>query len=488
MSYPRVCQYKRLALGLSVFAAMISSAQAQTSDQQTIEALRQQLNQMQQRIEQLERHQDSAASGAAQSNTSSQGYSDQGYSDQNGSSQRYSSQNSSNQGSSSQGYTDQASTGDTGPEGASRNQQSLAQENQRALEEMQRVEIGGLLEFSGSVNDWSDASKDTAGDLDFGKFIVTVAGESGNIDYSMAYRFYDDYRFLQHGWIGYNPTDEDSFQLGLVQTPFGNMDYGYLGYYGTLSYLAGFNDNQNAGIKWDHAQGPWDTSLAFFKSDNLGNGNAHYGANAIGDSAQGNSEENQVAARVGYTFGVDTDFATQVNLSAKGGQLYNRNTERSGDNWSAALGIDGSYGDWRALAQATTYEYNAKNPEEDTSGISDNALQIGAFNFNYLIPAKGEIYSASVGYNLEVDWGPVENLFFFNDFSVIDPSGDFTAINGGFGDQQNPMINDLGVQVTGGPFFAWFDIVSNKNGLNYFGSPVDDGWNTTFLTNVGFEF
>jgi len=44
-------------------------------------------------------------------------------------------------------------------------------------------------------------------------------------------------------------------KLGLVQTPFGNMDYGYLGWYGNLPYLAGFNDNQNAGIKWDHSTG-----------------------------------------------------------------------------------------------------------------------------------------------------------------------------------------------------------------------------------------
>ncbi|MFG6667475.1 hypothetical protein ACGK9R_10235 [Halomonas sp. HNIBRBA4712] len=473
----RVGQFKRLALGLGVSAAMISSAQAQTSDQQTIDELRAQLDQMQQRIEQLERGQSSGASQPMASNQS-------GW-NQSGSSQNDSPQNNVSQDAYGEGTDTGTSANGDQPNS---NQQSLAQQNQATLEEMQQVEIGGLLEFSGSVNDWDSQSKDTAGDLDFGKFIVTVQGESGQIDYSLAYRFYDDYHFLQHGWVGYNPTEQDSFKLGLVQTPFGNMDYGYLGYYGNLAYLAGFNDNQNAGIKWDHSEGPWDTSLAFFKSDNLGNGNEHYGANAIGDSAQGNSEENQVAARVGYTFGHDTDFATQVNLSAKGGQLYNRNTERSGDNWSAALGVDGSYGNWRTLAQATTYEYNAKNPAESESGISDNALQIGAFNFNYLIPAKGEIYSASVGYNMEVEWGPVDNLFFFNDFSVIDPSGDFTAINGGFGNQNNPMVNDLGVQMTAGPFFAWFDIVSNKNGLDYFGAPVDDGWNTAFLTNFGIEF
>ncbi|WP_447556055.1 hypothetical protein [Vreelandella sp. EE22] len=470
MSYPRVCQFKKLALGLSVSTAMLSSAQAQTSDQQTIEELRMQLNQMQQRIEQLERQQVPASSDTRYSSNDTN---------------RHTPSDAARQDVSNQGASNATPPTETAD---SRDQQTLAQENEQALEEMQQVEFGGLVEFTGSFNDWDEQDKDTAGDLDFGKLVFTIEGETGDLEYSLAYRFYDDYRFLHHGWLGYNPTEEDSIQVGLVQTPFGNMDVGYLGYYGNLAYLSGFNDNQNAGIKWDRSAGAWDTSLAFFKSDNLGNGNDHYGANAIGDSAQGNSEENQLAARVGYTFGYDTDFTTQVNVSAKGGQLYNRNTERSGDNWSAALGVDGNYGNWRTLAQATTYEYNAKNPAEGTSGISDNVLQVGASNFNYLIPAKGEIYSASIGYSLDVDWGPVETLFFFNDFSYIDPGNDYTAIDGGFGDQQNPMLNDLGVQVSAGPYFAWFDIITNKNGLDYFGSPVDDGWHTTFLTNFGFEF
>ncbi|KFF49885.1 hypothetical protein GY26_05435 [Gammaproteobacteria bacterium MFB021] len=379
----------------------------------------------------------------------------------------------------------------------------LAEKNSSLLDNVGTPQFSGAIELGYTFNDWSESSKDTVGDMDFGKFILGMDGGEGPLSYSFQYRFYDGYRFLHHAWAGYAFSDADTVKLGLVQTPFGNMDYGYLGWYGNLPYLAGFNDNQNAGIKWDHSQGAWDTSLAFFKSDQLGDGNEHYGANAVGMTGdatydangdlvsrgnQGNSEENQLAARAAYTFGKGSDYTTEVNLSAKGGQLYNHNTHESGDNWAVALGMNGNYGNWTTLLQATSYQYDAKNPDEAISGISDNALQIGAFGFNYLIPAEGQMYSASLAYSMDVDWGVVENLYFYNDFSYIAASGDYSAVNGGFGDMDDPMLNDLGVKVTAGRYYAWFDIVTNKNGLNYFGSPVDDGWHTSVQSHFGLTY
>ncbi|OLO02822.1 hypothetical protein BTW07_17425 [Salinicola socius] len=365
----------------------------------------------------------------------------------------------------------------------------IAEDNRSLLDEVGTPQFSGAVELGYTFNDWSETSKDTTGDVNFGKFILGMEGGEGPLSYSFQYRFYDGYQFLHHAWAGYQFGSEDNVKLGLVQTPFGNMDYGYLGWYGTLPYLAGFNDNQNAGIKWDHSQGAWDTSLAFFKSDQLGDGNEHYGANAIGSGTQGNTEENQLAGRVAYTFNQGSDYTTQVNLSAKGGQLYNNNTHQSGDSWAVAMGLDGSYGNWLTQLQATTYEFNAKNPDfADNEGVSDTAVQIGAFGFNYLIPAEGQMYSVSLAYSMDVDWGPVENIYFFNDFSYIDPSDEFSAVNGGYGDMKDPMLNDIGFKLTAGRYYAWFDVVTNKNGLNYFGSPVDDGWHTSFQSHFGITY
>lgn len=374
----------------------------------------------------------------------------------------------------------------------------LAEENRSLLESIQNSQISGTLQLNASYNDWDQANKDKAGDMNFGKFVLALNGEHGNFLYGFDYRFYDGYQFLKSGWMGYQASENDTVKVGLVQTPFGNMDYGYLGWYGTLPYLSGFNDNQNAGIKWDHTQGAWDTSLAFFKSDQLGDGNEHYGANPIGNAPvddngnivpgnQGNTAENQLAGRVAYTFGQGTDYTTEINVSAKGGQLYNNYTGDSGNNWQAALGLNGSYGNWYTLLQATAYEYDAENPDSSETGISDDVMQVGAFNFNYLIPAEGQMYSASLAYSMNVDWGDIDNLYFYNDFSYISPNGDYSPSGDG-GDVDNPMLNDLGMKVTAGPYYAWFSVIANKNALGYFGSPTDGNWHTSVQSNFGFNF
>ncbi|WP_040243599.1 DUF3373 family protein [Chromohalobacter japonicus] len=365
----------------------------------------------------------------------------------------------------------------------------LAEENRSLIDSLQNSQISGTLQLNASYDDWDQANKDKAGDMNFGKFVLALNGEHGNFLYGFDYRFYDGYQFLKSGWMGYQASENDTVKVGLVQTPFGNMDYGYLGWYGNLPYLAGFNDNQNAGIKWDHTQGAWDTSLAFFKSDQLGDGDEHYGANPVGNSAQGNTAENQLAARVAYTFGQGTDYTTEINFSAKGGQLYNNQTNDSGSNWQAAVGLNGSYGSWLTQLQATAYEYDAENPSEADSGISDDVMQIGAFGFPYLIPAEGQMYSASVGYSMNVDWGDIDNLYFYNDFSYISPNDDYSSVNGGFGNIDDPMLNDLGMKVTAGPYYAWFSVISGKNALAYVGpGEGDDGWHTSVQSNFGFNF
>ncbi|MCM2973429.1 OprO/OprP family phosphate-selective porin [Larsenimonas suaedae] len=443
---PSSCQVRSAFLAVSVSTAMwAGAAQAapQQGDQATIEALRAQLEQMQQQIDRLERQQSTASTRTPESEN-------------------------------------------VDANAQSSDEPTLAQENSSAIKMLKKSTFTGALELGYVGNDWDEADKDTAGDVNFSKFILGLSGEDGDMSYSFQYRFYDGYRFLHHAWAGYDFSENDTVKLGLVQTPFGNMDYGYLGWYGNLPYLAGFNDNQNAGIKWDHNNGPWSTSLAFFKSDQLGDGNEHYGANPVGSSDQGNTEENQLAGRVAYTFGHGTDYTTELNASLKGGQLYNNNTNDSGSSWQAALGMSGSYGNWLTRFQATAYEFDAENPAG--TGISDNVIQIGAFGFNYLIPAKGEMYSASLAYSMDVEWGPIENVYFYNDFSMIDPSDGYSPVNGGFGDVDNPMLNDLGFKLTAGRYYAWFDIVTNKNGLGYFGSPIDNDWHTSVQSHFGLTF
>lgn len=140
----------------------------------------------------------------------------------------------------------QQSTASADSDQATSNTRDLAQENRSLIESLQDSQFSGTLQLKGVYNDWDQVDKDTAGDMNFGKFVLGVDGQHDDFLYALEYRFYDGYQFLKKGWLGYQATDNDTVKVGLVQTPFGNMDYGYLGWYGTLPYISGFNDNQNA--------------------------------------------------------------------------------------------------------------------------------------------------------------------------------------------------------------------------------------------------
>ncbi|SPJ35145.1 hypothetical protein [Kushneria phyllosphaerae] len=453
---------KILVLSLSISTAMAATAaQAAPQDQQTIEALRAQLQQMQQRLDRLEQQQAAASQESTQDTGTSQ-----------------SSQNTSNS-------TQQSGGGQQVANSEGRTQSgvpSTAEENQSAIEQLQQTKIGGTLELSTHFDDWNEGSRDRAGDMDFGKFILTVDGEVNDIPYSMEYRFYDGYQFLHHGWVGYNASDEDTFQLGLVQSPFGSSEFGYMGWYGNLPYYMGFADNQNAGLKWEHDAGKWTSSLAFFKNSQLGTGNEHYGTNPVPEGDQDNRAVNQLAGRFGYTFGYDTDYSTELAISGRGGQFYNDTTNDSGDNWATALSLNGKYGNWSTLLQATHYEYHAKNP----TGVSRDTVQVGSFGGNWLIPATAQIYSASLGYDMDVDWGPFSSVTFFNDYSYVSPDGDYDFAGNG-GSIQDPQLNDVGMLLSADPFYVWFDIVTGKNALGFIG-PADDQWHTSIQSNFGVTF
>ena len=366
-----------------------------------------------------------------------------------------------------------------------------ASANKTALEELKNTKLSGLVELQ-YVNQFdSKISRDHLGDTDLNHFGLSIDGEVKNFIYSANYRFYPYARLLHYGWLGYKFSDTDNVKVGLQQVPFGNMPYGYMAYYGGIPYYFGFNDNQKVGVNYSHA-GNWDVDLAYFKDSQFGTTPDHYGSNPVPDSVPGDGETadgqynqaiNQGNARLGYTFGKDTDYSTNIAVSGQGGQFYNNVTHDNGTDWAAAVSANGIYGNFQGMLQATAYEYNPKNP----AGVSNDLVQFGSFAATYLAPAKGQLYQASAGYTVPINWGILESVTISDDFSYLHPgSGIQYSVNG---DQNtdDPISNDFGAYWSASPFFAWTDIVSGKNFLGFIGN-ADNDWHHAAYVLVGITF
>jgi len=88
-----------------------------------------------------------------------------------------------------------------------------------------------------------------------------------------------------------------------------------------------------------------------------------------------NQETNQVNIRLAYEYTHDDDHRTELGISGQWGQLYNHDTEDSGDHWAAAAHLNGFYGPWNIMLEAIRFRLSPENP----SGQADDTVVMGAF-------------------------------------------------------------------------------------------------------------
>lgn len=351
------------------------------------------------------------------------------------------------------------------------------------------LDIGGALRFNYTYDDddrWHEAGKEKGGDLKFDLFRLDVNGSYSDVLISAQYRFMEDTHFIHHGWLGYDLTEKTSVQFGLTQVPFGLLPYASHNYWFGIPYYLGLEDDYDLGLKLLHKDGPLDLQLAFFKNGDFGSAAdlERYSYDLVTEGAQANEETNQFNLRLAYALGHGELGSTELGVSGEWGQLYNADTGDTGDHWAAAAHLNGNYGPFNLMLEVADYAYRPENP----TGVSDETVRVGAFGWGHDVAAEGTVYVAGLSYDLPVNWGPVSQLTFYNDYSrLVKDAGDF----------EDSEINTLGCLISAGPVYTYVDVIMGKNatwlgsvGADGFGAGRnrDDGWSTKFNINVGYYF
>ncbi len=343
------------------------------------------------------------------------------------------------------------------------------------------LDIGGAARFQYAYRDWDDASKDKGGDLEFDVFRLNLDGDYRNITFSAEYRWYEYMHVVHHAWVGYRFDEDLEARLGVNKVPFGLLPFASHNFFFSSNFYLGLEDDYDSGIKLLHDRGPWRFALAFYKNADWGNASSfdRYSYDIVVDEAEGqhNEETNQLNARAAYDWQIDESFHVELGTSLQYGELYNRVTSDKGDRWAAAVHADAYLNRWNLQLQVTRYEYDPDNPP----GVSDAVVRVGAYGYSEYIPAEATSYIANLAYEWPVQWGAIEAVTFYNDFSYVDK--DESAF-------EETIMNVLGFSVAAGPVFTYFDYVVAKNQPFIGGTMADDtdDWNTRFNVNVGYYF
>ena len=344
---------------------------------------------------------------------------------------------------------------------------------------------------------------------------LNVDGSMAGVDLSFEYRFYPTFgtHFIHHGFLGYDLSDNLYMELGVTQVPFGITTYASHSWWFQGAYYVGLEDDYDMGINFDYT--PSDKlklSFSYFcqqepEGPKFG-GDVTFGASGPGrysydivpgqggyvDDA-GNfvaeqatlSELNQFNGRLAY----DVADGWEIGASAQVGGIYNRTLDEIETSTAFAGHVVGNFGNFNLKAEYIKYDYNAKGD----NGNDLDVVQMGAYGYEYFggsnysggVAAEANVYVAGLAYSVPVDIGPISNVQFYVDYTMID------KVNENFYDTQHLVP---GMLISAGGIYTYVDYAMGKNQpwlTSSFGKGLGTGvedpdWNRRFNINIGYYF
>lgn len=357
------------------------------------------------------------------------------------------------------------------------------------------LNIGGALRYNLYLTDYGGQLTEDDTQFTLDTWRININGQTSGININFEYRFYPTFgtHFIKQGWLGYNFTEQTNFQVGVTQVPFGLLQYASHNWWFQLPYYMGLEDDHDMGFKLTTSGGNWDFALAYFMQADPNGGTDFAPANtgrysydivSTADQGQSNRETNQFNVRTVYNWDHGSAGTTEIGGSAQYGGIYNSVLDETGDHYALAGHLDGTYGNFNVKAEYIYFEHNARTD----AGANADVVKMAAYGVEaYDVAAEGTMYVAGISYSHDVEWGPVSNLTFYENYTYMDKAN--KAFN-------NSQHNVLGFMVTAGNMYTYFDIASGKNQpwlTDDFGQGLGAGnddprWNTRFNINIGYYF
>lgn len=297
---------------------------------------------------------------------------------------------------------------------------------------------------------------------------LDISAISRGVMLTFEYRFYPGFNshFLKKGFITYDFDAHSRLELGVNQVPFGMLPYLGNSWWFQLPYYVGLEDDYDSGIKYRYQKNNWTFHAAYYlmaeprgvSEPEFGSFmSARYSYDIIPeDGYNGNKERNQFNLRAQY------DFENALaGISFQTGEVFNSVTDNS--VWGYATAAHAQFNLKKQMAirlQATHYNYG--NVPTDQGNPSDVML-LGAYGFGtYQAASEASIFSIGLSKTIDVDWGPIESIQFYEDYSYMLKQGDI-AIAGNTYPFEATHHNVLGFLVTAGNIYSYFDIASGVN-------------------------
>jgi hypothetical protein len=335
----------------------------------------------------------------------------------------------------------------------------------------------------------------SAGDIEWDTYRINVDWQKDSWSSSVEYRWYDDYNFMHHVWVGYQLDEFSTVKVGLNRVPFGVGAYGPANsWFFDQHYYVGLADDMDVGIKYTRKKDNLALDFAYYAGpEPNGNGatadSARYSYDIV-DTGNPNAhyrERNQFNARA-IVSTLEDSIPTDVGVSLQVGQLVAGDNTGADDTigYAASVHSSSTKGPWNLKLQLTHYDYR---PDYNDPAQSDDLIAMGAYDYAFPVASQGTIPSAALSYTIKPEWDLIDSITFYNDYSVILKDGEDAAGN----ELNSSTMNVTGAAIASGGWYINIDFAM-ANG-NYFVGPNGDfgansnnQWQDRFNINVGYYF
>ncbi|WP_281231939.1 hypothetical protein [Flavobacterium gelatinilyticum] len=348
--------------------------------------------------------------------------------------------------------------------------------------EKPRFSINGAFRVHYKNEFYNETRRKEGGEFGFDLFGLVV-----NASYKK-FKVFADMRFMpavsggtmpKEGWIGYDFENGDDFQVGLVQSPFGNLDYNSYSWFLGIGYALGFEGKYSMGAKYHHKGKNWDWQAAFMKNamETFTNDpdlrDNQWSASVLGD----NKEINQVAAQLVYKIKTH-NFSHKIGASGQFGQLYNFVENKMGSRNAFALHYHMDYKNLGIKAEVYKYEFNPK-------GANSEYVDIGSFNYTYRVVSKANVYALSAQYSIPFKGKSLNEIAFYSEYGYLGKKYNLNATH--------MLTNGVLFRILDG-MYTYVEYVAGYNHPFLGGSQgslyneFDNKWHARLQCNIGYYF
>lgn len=337
------------------------------------------------------------------------------------------------------------------------------------------VEIGGAVRFGYQYN---DDNSHNGGDMKFDTFRLDVRGQVKGISILSKWRWFQNHKALiQVAEMGYDFTESSNLKGGLTLVPFGNQEYNSHNFDLSPNFYMGLEDVYQLGATYTYDNNGLNIQASFFKNDSsvAGFGEDSYSPTLNTKNSDGSKigAYNTGALRIVNTFTLDEKTNIEVGASGLyGGVLDNDTRSNVGEYKAFAAHSTMNFDRLNIQLQATHYEYDL---EGDVKSLG-MAFYGGVYS---TIATRATSYTANVKYGFPVNWGPIELLELYNDYTLVTDKPESYA---------DTYDNTIGLGVAAGNVYCFFDWHTQRNFSNMAVSKAASSTSHYFNANFGYYF